>query len=55
MATPVVSGALALLLGSRPSLTNKEVKMRLHERSVDLGLPRNHQGWGLLNIERLLC
>ncbi len=54
MATPVVSGALALLLGANPSLTNKEVKMRLHERAVDLGLPRNHQGWGLLNIERLL-
>ncbi|MBO5197281.1 MAG: S8 family peptidase [Lachnospiraceae bacterium] len=54
MATPVVSGALALLLSKEPNLTNKDVKLRLHDRAVDIGLPRNQQGWGLLSIEQLL-
>ncbi|MGN0299026.1 MAG: S8 family peptidase [Lachnospiraceae bacterium] len=54
MSTPMVSGAIALLLEKYPWMTNTEVKLRLREKSDDLGLPMNHQGWGSLNIERLL-
>ncbi|MCI8465387.1 MAG: S8 family peptidase [Lachnospiraceae bacterium] len=54
MATPVVSGALALLLQKEPDMTPKEVKLRLMERAVDLGLPKNQQGWGMLHVGRLL-
>lgn len=54
MATPVVSGALALLLSKYPDMTNVEVKLRLRERSTDLGAEQNYQGWGLLNVENLL-
>jgi len=54
MATPVVSGAIALLLSMHPELTNREVKLRLRESALDLGFPREKQGWGLLNIRRLL-
>ena len=54
MATPVVSGALALLLEKEPDMTPKEVKLRLRESAVDLGLPRNQQGWGMIHIARLL-
>lgn len=54
MSTPMVSGAVALLLEKYPEMTNTEVKLRLREKSDDLGLPMNHQGWGGLNIERLL-
>ncbi len=54
MATPVVSGALALLLEKEPDMTPKEVKLRLMERAMDLGLPRNQQGWGMLHVARLL-
>ena len=54
MATPVVSGALALLLEKEPDMTPKEVKLRLMKRAVDLGLPRNQQGWGMLHVGRLL-
>lgn len=54
MATPVVSGAIALLLSKEPQLTNAEVKMRLRESSQDLHLPRNRQGWGRLDIGSLL-
>ena len=54
MAAPIVSGAIALLLEKEPNLTPKEVKRRLMESAIDLGLPSNQQGWGLLDGERLL-
>lgn len=55
MATPVVAGAIALLLEKYPDMSNRDVKLRLRERAVDLGQPRNQQGWGLLDVERLLA
>ena len=54
MSTPLVSGAIALLLEKYPDMTNLEVKLRLRERVVDLGLPRNQQGWGLLDVGRFV-
>ena len=55
MATPLVSGAIALLLQKYPEMSNRDVKLHLRERAVDIGLPRNQQGWGMLDIERLLA
>ena len=55
MATPLVSGAIALLLEKHPEMSNRDVKLHLRERAVDIGLPRNQQGWGMLDIERLLA
>ena len=55
MSTPIVAGALALLLEKYPDMNNRDVKRRLRERAVDLGLPRNQQGWGMLDVERLLA
>lgn len=52
MATPMVSGAAALLLSKEPWLTNVEVKMRLRESADDLGLDHSRQGWGLLNVKK---
>ena len=54
MSTPKVSGAIALLLQKDPLLTNVEVKMLLRESCIDLGYPRNRQGWGKLDIRKLL-
>ncbi|MCI9103433.1 MAG: S8 family serine peptidase, partial [Lachnospiraceae bacterium] len=54
MSTPLVSGALALLLEKYPMMTNVEVKLRIRERAMDLGLPHNQQGWGMLDVGRLL-
>ncbi len=54
MATPFVSGALALLLEKYPEMNNRDVKLWLREHAVDIGLPRNQQGWGLLDINHLL-
>ncbi len=54
MSTPVVSGAIALLLEKYPDMTPKEVKMKLMRSSRDLGLSKNQQGWGLLDMTELL-
>lgn len=54
MATPVVSGSLALLLSGRKDLTNKEVKILLSRSCRNLGLPQNQQGWGMICVPGLL-
>ena len=54
MATPVVSGAAALAFQEEPGMTNEECKQRLQYSAVDLGLPWNQQGWGMVNVGRLL-
>lgn len=54
MATPIVSGSIALLLSLYPQLTPKEVKVRLKNSCTDLNLPHGSQGWGLLNVEKFL-
>lgn len=54
MATPVVSGCIALLLSKYPDMTNVEVKMRLRESVVDMGLPREQQGWGRIDVARMM-
>ncbi len=54
MATPVVSGAAALVFQKYPDSTNEQCKQKLQFSATDLGLPWNQQGWGMLNVERLL-
>lgn len=54
MSAPIVSGAIALLLSKYPQFSPKDVKIRLYERAVDLGLPVQKQGWGMVDISKLL-
>lgn len=54
MATPVVSGCIALLLERYPLFTNKEVKKHLYHTADDLGVSKSHQGWGQINPVKLL-
>ncbi|MDD6491947.1 MAG: S8 family peptidase [Firmicutes bacterium] len=54
MSTPIVSGGLALLLQKYPSLTNEQAKQRLLYTSRDLNEPWSKQGWGMIQIDRLL-
>ncbi|BBF43870.1 alkaline serine protease [Lachnospiraceae bacterium KM106-2] len=54
MATPIVSGAVALLLSKYPEMTPQEVKIRFKMSSTDLGEVWSKQGWGLLNVKEML-
>jgi serine protease AprX len=55
MSTPIVSGAVTLLLEKHSSLCPNTVKLMLKQSCETMEFPRNQQGWGLLNIERLLA
>ena len=54
MSTPLVAGAAALMLEKNPELTNVQIKMKLKESARDMGLPKNQQGWGELDLERFM-
>lgn len=54
MATPLVAGAAALLLQKYPDMKNEEVKQRITFTATDLGEPWNKQGWGMINVKRML-
>lgn len=53
-ATPLVSGAAALLLEQKNDLSPEQVKHRLCYTATDLKEPWNKQGWGMLNIAKAL-
>ena len=54
MATPIVSGAAALFFSKYPSVSNEEFKQKLTLTADDLGEPWNLQGWGMVNVKRLI-
>lgn len=54
MAAPIVTAAIALLLQKKPYLTPAMVKIRLHDTAVPIRLPKEQQGWGMLDVKALL-
>lgn len=54
MATPIVSGALALLLQKHPEYDNETAKRRLLFSAKDLKEPWYQQGWGMLDVAHML-
>lgn len=54
MSTPMVSGAAALFLEKCPWCEGDEFKRRLTITATDMGESWNRQGWGMINVERLL-
>lgn len=54
MATPIVSGSLLLFLQQNPESSNELVKKKLLYSATDLGEPWYKQGYGMLNVKRLL-
>ena len=54
MATPIVSGAVAVLISKYPYISNVEIKQRLKSSCVDLQMDTMWQGNGLLNMKKLL-
>jgi serine protease AprX len=53
-ATPLVSGACALMLEKEPGLMPMEVIARLHETSGLAGFPNNEMGYGLVNLPQAM-
>ena len=54
MSTPIVCGAAAVLLQKHPNLTPDDVKYMLKKTATGLGQDQNKQGFGILNIEKLI-
>jgi serine protease AprX len=54
MATPIVSGSIALLIEKYKNLKPDDIKLMLKKSAKDLNYPPNHQGWGLLDVEKLV-
>ena len=54
MSTPIVTGAVALLLEKHPDLSPDDVKYALKKSAEDINRQKNRQGWGLIDIERLI-
>ena len=54
MSTPIISGAIALLLEKYPNLKPNDVKLMLKKCCKNLHLPKNQQGWGLIDVYTLL-
>ncbi len=55
MATPVVTGAVAVLLSAKPRLRPAEVKLILHDSAVETsGGTEKKRSWGKLDVRRML-
>ena len=54
MASPFVAGAVSLLLMLYPMLTPNQVKLILKHSAIDINLPQNRQGWGIINTTKFL-
>lgn len=54
MAAPIVSGCIGLLINKYPGIQNSDIKTMLKSTCRDRNLPRNRQGYGLIDPVRLL-
>ncbi|ARI78733.1 S8 family peptidase [Halobacillus mangrovi] len=52
MSTPICAGVAALILHAHPEYTPDQVKQKLINGAVDMGLPANIQGAGYLDAEK---
>ena len=53
MATPLVSGSVALLLNKHGNLSPQEIKNRITSSCIDLNEAKVNQGAGMLNLKIL--
>lgn len=54
MATPIISGTAAIFLEKYPHFKCDDFKKRLTYTATDLGESWNKQGWGMVNVKRLM-
>ncbi len=50
MASPHVAAAAAVLWAADPTLSNADIRQIITSTALDLGLPQQHQGYGLLQL-----
>lgn len=53
VATPIIAGSCALLLQKNPKLSPLEVKSKILASCQSIGLGRNEQGFGVVDVEKL--
>ena len=51
MATPIVTGVIALMLSKNENLSNNQCKKILKESAIDMLMDKNRQGAGLINAK----
>jgi subtilisin family serine protease len=51
MASPHVAGVAALMFAAQPGLTNAQARQALRDTALNLGLPKEHQGYGLVQAD----
>lgn len=54
MATPIVTGAIALCMQKYPTLTSMQIRQRLQMTAKDLGYNWGVQGAGVLQVDKLM-
>lgn len=54
MATPIIAGAVALLIQKDKMSDNEEIKRKLLYSAKDMGEPWSKQGWGMVDITKML-
>lgn len=54
MATPVVTGALALAFQKYPTLSPAEMKLRIYERAYPRGTQLGKKSWGIIHVDNLV-
>ena len=54
MSTPIITGAIALLLEKNPNLTPNQIKLKLKKSTIDLNYSQNQQGWGLIDVKKFV-
>lgn len=53
MSAPIVSGIVMSIILNKPHLSAKEIKEIVLKGTVDVGLPKNMQGYGMTSCNRI--
>lgn len=54
MSTPIITGAITLILQKYPDLSTNQIKLKLKDSTINLNYPQNQQGWGLIDIKKFV-
>ncbi|AHC22710.1 S8 family peptidase [Paenibacillus polymyxa] len=52
--TPIITGVIAALASNNSKPTLSKIKDTLYETADDIQAPRHHQGFGVMNLDRIL-